>query len=609
MKSLRSLPYLLLISVFICSPVFSQSLDSPRSYDQRFEQLVASEWDYEMQHNPVWASVLGDRRWNDRWDDLSLEAIKSDDQHHRAVLALLNDFDPAPLSAENSLNRQLLTGLYSSWIEEDGYRWYLMPESHATGLPEDFRMRTGVQSAAQLATTLRFEQTKDFEDWNARLASFGSYVDQVIALMREGVKSGIVQPKPVSERIPAQIDKQLVARPEDSLFYKPFLRMPSTIPAAQQEQLAKQARANVEQSVLPALKRFHDFLVREYIPASPSQVGAWQWPHGGQMYAFFVRKYTTTNLTPDQVHELGLAEVKRIRGEMESLMRQTGFKGTLQEFFTFLRTDKRFYYTDPQELLLHYRNLAKTIDPRLTKIAGTLPRMPYGVEPTPSEIAPDATTGFYYPAAADGSRPGTYLVNLYKPETRPKWEMVSLTLHEAVPGHHLQTALAMEMPNMPNFRRFGSYTAYVEGWAVYCETRLGYDIGMFSDPYDRFGQLAFEMWRAVRLVVDTGMHSKHWTRQQAIDYFLENTPRQKLDVTNEVDRYIAWPGQALAYKVGELKISGLRKSAEQQLGPKFDLRGFDDEVLSAGPLPMSLLEDRVNAWITARSRNGALPRP
>jgi uncharacterized protein (DUF885 family) len=578
----------------LCLPAVAQSPD------QSFEKLMTSEWDYEMQQNPVWASVLGDRRWNDRWDDLSLAAIKADDQHNKEIVAKLRAIDPAALSADNRLNRELLIDLYSTWIEEDSYRWYLMPENHATGLPEDFRMRTGVQSAAQLATTLRFEKTKDFQDWNARLAGFGRYVDQMIGLMRDGIKAGMVQPKPVSERIPPQIDKQLVSRPEDSLFYKPFVKMPAAVPANEQAELARQARVNVEQTVLPALKRFRDFLVTEYIPAAPEKVGAWQWPHGEQMYAFFVRKYTTTNLTPDQVHEMGLAEVKRIRGEMESLMRETGFNGNLQEFFNFLRTDKRFYYTDPQDLLLHYRNLAKTIDPRLVKIAKTLPRLPYGVEPTPADIAPDATTGFYYAGAADGSRPGTYFVNLYEPETRPKWEMVPLTLHEAVPGHHLQIALAQEMPNMPNFRRFGSYTAYVEGWALYCETHLGYDMGMYNDPYDRFGQLSFEMWRAVRLVIDTGIHSKHWTRQQAIDYFLENTPRQKLDVTNEVDRYIAWPGQALAYKIGEMKISELRKSAEQELGPKFDLRTFDDEVLGAGALPLNVLEERVNAWITAQ---------
>lgn len=593
MKHIRSAAFILLVLV-LALPAVSQTTD------QNLEKLITAEWDYEMQHNPVWASVLGDRRWNDRWDDLSIAGIEADLRHHREVLSRLKGLDPKRLSPANRLNRDLLLNLYSTWIEEDGFRWYLVPESHHTGLPEDFRMRTGVQSAAQLATTLRFEQPKDFQDWNARMAGFGRYVDQVVALMREGIKAGMVQPKTVASRIPAQIEKQLVSRPEESAFYTPFLKMPAKVPQQQQNELAAQARTNIEQTVLPALKRFRDFLVTEYIPAAPETVGAWQWPQGANMYAFFARKYTTTNLTPEQIHELGLSEVKRIRGEMESLMRETGFNGSLKDFFHFLRTDKQFYYTDPQQLLLHYRNLAKTIDPRLLKIAKTLPRAPYGVEPTPAEIAPDATTGFYYAGAPDGSRPGTYLVNLYKPDTRPRWEMVSLTLHEAVPGHHLQTALAMEMPNMPNFRRFGSYTAYVEGWALYCETRLGYDLGMFSDPYDRFGQLAFEMWRAVRLVVDTGMHSKRWTRQQAIDYFLENTPRQELDVTNEVDRYIAWPGQALAYKIGELKISQLRKSAEQQLGPNFDLRDFNDEVLGAGPLPLNILEERVNSWVAAQ---------
>jgi uncharacterized protein (DUF885 family) len=594
MDTLKSILFFSLVVALLGFPA------PARASDSSFEQLMSAEWDYEMQRNPVWASVLGDRRWNDRWDDLSLAGIESDNTHHQQVLSQLRSFDPAQLSESNRLNRELLIDLYSEWIKEDGFRWYLMPEDHASGLPEDFRMRTGVQSAAQLATTLRFEQPKDFEDWNARLASFGRYVDQIIALMREGIKSGILQPKPVSSRIPAQIEKQLVSRAEDSLFFEPFRKMPTNISADEQKRLSAQARQNIEQTVQPALRRFRDFLQTEYIPAATDTVGAWQWPQGPQMYAFLVGKHTTTNLTPDQVHELGLAEVKRIHGKMESLMRETGFKGSLQDFFTFLRNDKRFYYTDPQELLLQYRNIAKSIDPKLVKVFGTLPRSPYGVEPTPAEVAPDATTGFYYPGAPDGSRAGTFLVNLYKPETRPKWEMVPLTLHEAVPGHHLQTALAAEMTNTPNFRRFGSYTAYVEGWALYCETTLGYDIGMFNDPYDRFGQLAFEMWRAVRLVVDTGIHSKHWTRQQAIDYFVENTPRQKLDITNEVDRYIAWPGQALAYKVGELKIRELRKASEQQLGPRFEIRGFHDELLGAGPLPLNVLEQKMQRWTEAQ---------
>jgi uncharacterized protein (DUF885 family) len=282
---------------------------------------------------------------------------------------------------------------------------------------------------------------------------------------------------------------------------------------------------------------------------------------------------------------------------MESLLHQIGYKGTLHEFFTYLRTDPRFSYKNPNDLLLAYRNVAKQIDPRLLKVAKTLPRLPYGVEPLPAATAPDATAGFYYPGAADGSRPGGYLVNLYKPETRPIWEIVPLTLHESVPGHHLQSALAMEMTDLPNFRRFSEYSAYTEGWALYAETRLGYDIGMYNDPYDRFGQLAYEMWRAVRLVVDTGMHSMHWTRQQSIDMFLENTPRPELDVTNEVDRYIAMPGQALAYKIGELRIVALRNKAQRELGPKFDLRAFHDAILAFGPGPLNLMEQYMNKWI------------
>ena len=352
----------------------------------------------------------------------------------------------------------------------------------------------------------------------------------------------------------------------------------------------------IQTGILPAYQRFARFFNEEYLPACHETVGAWALPNGRAFYDYRVAHYTTTTLSADEIHQIGLDEVARIRSLMDEVIAEVQFDGSFEEFLHFLRTDPQFYFETGEEILREYRNIAKRIDPELVKLFGKLPRMPYGVKAIPAASAPDTTTAYYFPPAADGSRAGYFYANLYRPEVRPKYEMEALTVHEAMPGHHLQIALAQELGDLPEFRRFNGYTAFVEGWGLYSES-LGDELGLYTDPYSRFGQLTYEMWRAVRLVVDTGLHAKGWSRQQAIDYFKANAGKAEHDIINEIDRYIAWPGQALAYKIGELKIQALRREAEQALDEQFDIRGFHDTVLGAGAIPLNLLERNVRAWI------------
>jgi uncharacterized protein (DUF885 family) len=576
-----------LLLVLLPLPVGAQA-DEGKAMHEFFK----AEWDYQMEQNPTTASALGDRRWNDRWEDASLAAIERRQQHRIDALARLKKLDRQKLSPADQLNYDLFQKDLETDIEEFKFRTYLLPVNQ----------RGGIQTADELAELLRFQTVKDYEDWIARLTSLPALVEQHIALMREGAKAHIIWPKVVLNRVPAQIDKQVVEQPQDSPFYKPFKEFPDSIPAAERERLSQKAREAIQAHVVPAYRQFKQFFTSEYLPAAFEQVGIWQMPQGAEMYAFHARRYTTTKMTPEEIHQKGLSEVARIRAEMQAIMTKVGFQGTHKEFFQKLRTDPQFYYKTPDELLNAYRAMAKRIDPNLVKVFKTLPRMPYGVIPIADKIAPDTTTAYYNRPAADGSRPGFYYVNLYKPETRPKYEMMALSLHESVPGHHLQIALAQELGEIPNFRRYGGYTAFVEGWGLYAES-LGDEMGLYDDPYSKFGQLTYEMWRAVRLVVDTGMHHMKWDRQKAIDYFLDNAAKTEQDIVNEIDRYITDPGQALAYKIGELKIKELRARANRELGSSFDVREFHDAVLLSGAVPLDVLERNVEAWIARKKQS------
>ena len=552
--------------------------------------LFARAWEWEMAESPLSASTLGDLRWNDRWDDLSLAAVERRHRHRQALLHELAAIPRDRLSPADRTHYDVFRHQYATAVEAHAHRYHLV------------RVATydGVQNAEQLVDNLRFAGVGDYQDWLARLDGFPAYMAQNIELMREGIRTETRLPAVIVERVLAQVRMLASQPPEQSGFFKPFARFPDGIGDADRQRLRREGRARVRDRVAPAFAALQAFLEDEYLPGAPEHVG---WSHtrgGADSYAFFARQFTTTSLTPKQIHELGLAEVARIRGEMEAIRRQVGFTGSLAEFFTHLRTDPRYFHKSGEELLASYRALAKRVDPELVSVIRTLPRLPYGVVPIPDAIAPNTTTAYANFGAADGSRPAYFFVNLYKPETRPTWEMLALTLHEAVPGHCLQGSIAQELAEMPAFRRHAGFTAYVEGWALYAES-LGDQMGLYrGDPYAKFGQLTYQMWRAVRLVVDTGMHVFGWDRQRAIRYFMDNAAKTELDVTNEIDRYISWPGQALAYKVGELKIVELRRRAEAALGAKFDLRDFNDVVLQTGAVPLEILEARVDAWLAER---------
>ncbi|MCX7053587.1 MAG: DUF885 domain-containing protein [Proteobacteria bacterium] len=575
----------LLLALPLSAPVHAQDKASSA---KGLHALFDAEWERGLRENPTAATYIGDHRFDDRWPDFSPAALKTSYEGDKAVIAALDKIDAQQLTPEDRLNRDLFRRQYQASIDTYDYGSQYTPLSQSDGLA----------SMHRITDVVVFKTVQDYEQWLSRIGTIDKLVDQNIALMREGVKRGQVPPKIIMQRVPPQLDKQIVTDPTQSPFYEAFRKMPDSIPAAEQARLQAAARDAITKTVVPSYTKLKQYVVNEYMPRTRDTVGLWDTPNGEARYAELARFYTTTNMTPDEIHEIGLKEVARIHEEMLKVIAQTSFKGSFDEFLTYLRTDPKFRYTDSKDLLEAYEAMAKRVDPLLPQYFGKLPRMPYGVRPIAEQVAPDTTTAYYQGPAMDGRRAGYYYVNLYKPEERPKYEIPVLTIHEAVPGHHLQISLAQELGELPQFRRDFEATAFVEGWALYSES-LGEEMGFYEDPYDKFGQLTYEMWRAVRLVVDTGLHHKHWTRQQAIDYFKANAAKTELDIINEIDRYIGTPGQALAYKIGELKIKQLRGEATQQLGDQFDIRAFHDVVLGSGAIPLDVLEANVHRWIDA----------
>lgn len=561
-----------------------------QSPTESFHNLLEAEWVYEMEQHPERATHTGYPGQNHRWTDMSQEAIAARQVHARDLLDRIRAIDPAALNEDDQLNYSLFRKDVEQDIEGQPFNAHYMPVDQLSGVQQD------------LASTLMrmpANTSADYENILARLDAAPERIQQEIELLKRGLELGLTPPRITLRDVPDQVSNLIKDDPLESPLLEPFTRMPESIDSATQSTLTESAKKTYESEIVPALNSFHTFLTKTYIPQSVEKIGASNLPNGEAWYAYQARVMTTTTKTPKEIHELGKAEVARIRKEMDNVIASTGFEGSFEAFLNFLRTDPQFYYDDPGELIRGYRDIAKRIDPGLIKLFATLPRLPYGVLPIPSYAEKSQTTAYYMPGSPDAARPGYFYANTYDLKTRPKWEMEALTVHEAVPGHHLQIALAQELEDVPQFRRWGGPTAFVEGWGLYSES-LGEDLGLYDDPYSKFGQLTYEIWRAVRLVVDTGMHNFGWTRQQAIDYFAANSSKPIHDITVEIDRYIVWPGQALAYKIGELKFKELKQRAQQKLGDKFDIRTFHDACLENGAIPLDVLDAHIDQWIESQ---------
>ncbi len=556
--------------------------------DGDLEALIDEYWANEMEEHPFSATGAGMFEYNDRMPGVAPEDYARRRDEAAAFLERLDAIDREGLSDEDRTNADLLRFILKHDVALGAYDRWRIPFLADTGFHTNF---------GYTVSSTPFRKEKDYEDYLKRLHAFPAYVDQQIANMRRGLADGYTQPKEILSNIMPSFEAQVADTAEAHAYYAPFKEMPKTISGGRQKALRKEGKKTLEEEVIPAFERLLAFMKDEYVPGARETLGISAVPGGADYYAAATRYFTTLDdADPEAIHETGLKEVARIRKEMSAVIKETGFKGDFAAFLEFLRTDRQFYADSPQELLDRAAWIAKDIDGRLPKYFGKLPRQPYSVEPVPAEIAPNYTNARYVGASLDADIGGQFWVNTYHHEIRPLYQLAAMALHEGVPGHHLQSALALEIEGLPEFRTTFYPHAFGEGWGLYSE-KLGVEMGVYQTPYDHFGRLTWEMWRACRLVIDTGIHLKGWTRQQAIDYLASNTALSLHNVQTEVDRYIAWPAQALAYKMGELSIWELRAKAERELGDDFDIREFHDAILVNGGLPIDMLRVQIDDYI------------
>lgn len=561
---------------------------------QALDRLLEHYFEGVLEFSPVFATQIGDERYNDQYRN-------SIGQEHRdARLAFENDtlaklaaIDYEALDAERQTSYDVLRYRLDMSIAEERFPGHLAPMNQFRSATTSF------VSLGNGSSVHPFKTVENYDDFLSRIDGFVVYVDQAIANMREGARQGITQPRILMEKFLPQLASQLVEDAEDSGFFDPVRNMPAAIGAAERERLAAAYRAAIDEKILPAYRRLHDFVAQEYLPAARETIGLADLPDGAAWYAHKVREETTTNLTPDEVHRLGLEEVARIQGEMRGVMENVGFDGSLQEFFDYANSDPDFFFTEREQLIGAYRDMADDIRSRVPMLFAGFPRTPFEVRPVEAFREETASKGSYLRGSPDGSRPGVFYANASNVDTRPKWDMTSLFLHEAIPGHHFQISLMQENDALPRLRRFTSFTAYVEGWGLYAEY-LGRELGVYEDPMDYFGTLNAELWRAIRLVADTGIHAKGWTRREVLDFMHANSAVSEARAVQEAERFMAIPGQALAYKVGQLALLRIRRDAEERLGDRFDVREFHAAILGSGALPLELLEARMARWVAAR---------